>query len=220
MANVSDIISEIQDFFGSISDAQALNMIQKRDDYLRTLVTFNPSTVTLSSLVDGTREYALAGTVARIFSARYIRSAATGDSSILHPTSRDELYESEGDWEGRDTGEPRMFYVRGGEIGFYPTPDATSSGGYPKVDLEVQSYVALTTSTAMPTNIPTGAYDAWTFHVCEEWGMMKNDPRIEYFRLRKEEGYKLLRSATMGRVAHYNPKLHKGFSKGAGARTL
>jgi hypothetical protein len=220
MPTVGDLVDEIQETFGSISDAQALRMIQKRDDYLNSLLPIDPSIVTLDSFVVGTREYTLSNLVAKIYSARYVRSATQGDSRMLEPTSRDELHENYGDWEGHGNAEPRMFYVRGNNIGFYPTPDTASSGGYPKVDLEVSMYATLTAATNLPDNIPRGAYDAWTFHVLEEWGAMKNDSRVDYFRLRKEEGYRQLHQYLLRRLAHYHPKMLKSQAISRGPRTL
>lgn len=132
----------------------------------------------------------------------------------------DELDHTFHDWRGHGNGEPSRYYIRGGNIGFHNTPSITSSGSYPQVQLEVQKYVTLQSSTNFDGQIPRGALDAWTFHVLEEWGVMKGDERIEYFRQRKYEGFMLLVESITGRLSKYHPKIIKGLAMGQGRRII
>lgn len=111
------------------------------------------------TLVAGTGEYTTSDSlIARVWTARYLRSSATGDSYRLEHTDFTKLDLNDGDWRGADNAEPQMFYTTGSSagalrVGLYPFPETSSAGGYPTVRLNVSKRAVLATGGSLPDMI-------------------------------------------------------------------
>lgn len=134
---------------------------------------------TFSSLVAGTKAYDVQTTARKVWSAVYFTSSTAGDLVKLKSYSVEEFEAYSGTYTGEDEGTPAYYYVRFKndgqmELGLHPTPDTSSSGGYPKVVLRVSRGAQLTTSGNLPLGVAD--YSAWTSGVIAEYARLKRDP--------------------------------------------
>lgn len=207
MATANDVIDQINYTFpsGVLSDTEALFHLNNAHTRILGTVPLSVETVSYSSLVDGTGEYTLDDTTLRVWSARYVRTSAEGNEKQLIPISVDELDVAKSNWRAEGDAEPDYFYIRGQKIGFYPVPDDTTSGGYPKVDTEVTKYTTLTGASTMPAHAPT--YEAWIYDVLFNVGLTRNDSRTpEWGRMREVALQTLLRQSH-SRNSRLNPRI-------------
>lgn len=136
----------------------AFEMVAKADKVLSFQLPLRMTTEDLS-LVVGTGEYATSDElIARVWTARYIKSASTGDSKRLIQTDPTKLDLEFDDWRGADNGEPDYFYVGASSagamrIGLWPFPDTATSGTYPLVRLNISKSAALVTGNSLPAII-------------------------------------------------------------------
>jgi hypothetical protein len=128
--------------------------------------------VTLGSLVDGTREYDWAEGNLKAWDAVYYDSS-TSFKHLEHVTE-DWLDIYKPNWRAEaEEGDPDYYYITSSQdtdsakkvIGFYPIPDTTTSGGYPKVIVEATQFAELTTSETLPSTILHSQFHI--YRVCE-----------------------------------------------------
>lgn len=143
-------IAEAQRDFPDRSTTECLADLQAVHDELTFDFRIAPSSTTIN-VTSGTAGYALASGTSRIYSVRYTRSATKGDYKTLRPTHKDELDQVYERWRSRDNAEPEMYYIEGGSIYLVPAPNATTSGSYPRLDLDVSSTATLSGGTNLPT---------------------------------------------------------------------
>ena len=110
-------------------------------------------------LTAGTREYALSGTVSKIWEAYYQESATESTWTKLAPTSIQQLADR-GAWRANaPQGCSTEYYISTtvtgntstNVIGFNPIPTVTASGGYPNVTLYCTVVADLAGGDALPT---------------------------------------------------------------------
>lgn len=175
----ADIIDRVQFDFPNASDTELLADLQVIHDELCFDFKLKKSTVTNTSLVAGTRAYALASGTARVYQARYVRSAADGDFRVLQETAEDELDQIQSNWRGLSDGEPSQFFADTGQINLVPAPDTTTSSSYPQLQYEISSYETLIASTDMPTGI--SSYEVWVDGVKARFALRYKDDRFQIF---------------------------------------
>lgn len=136
----------------------AFEMIAKADKVIASEIPIRLTSEDIN-LTAGTGEYATADElIARIWTARYVRSASTGDSKRLIHTDRTKLDLEFGDWRGADNGDPDYFYIGSSSagalrVGVWPFPDTTTSGGYPVLRLNISKTADLVTGNSLPSVI-------------------------------------------------------------------
>ena len=204
MADFNAVMDEMDDFYSEVDDVEKLRHLQRAHSRILRAVPLEPTIVTFSSLVDGTKEYATGDTYLRVWSVRYVRSATQGDSKMLEPISVDELDLDFEDWRGNDTGEPRYWYWRAGKIGLHPTPDTTTST-YPLLSMEVSADETITGSTVLPGHVRN--FDAWIFDALESITISRRDwEAVNAFRAKNKEAFAELVRIHQQRTARLNPK--------------
>ena len=156
---VSDLITQIKDTFGHLSDAEYLRILQDVHSEFLVDLPITATTITETALVAETQEYTFDASVLDVWDVRYVKTSTAGDSKQLKPISVDQLDHEYGDWRGDESGEPDYYYFTDTKIGLYPKPDTSSSASYPQLSMYVTDSVTLATGTTMPTRI--NAYRAW-----------------------------------------------------------
>lgn len=216
MATGQDIVNRIRRHFPDVSETIVLEQLNEVHAELTRDIPLNRSSSTLTSLVDGTREYSLGATVARVWSAHYATTSAEGLGRTLRPTNIEYLDEHRGEWRNQGDAEPREFYIYAGNIGFYPTPPTTSSGGYPRVTLQVTTYDTIVVGTTMPTF--TSSHEAWVMGTCERLALERNDQRLPYFSQKAKLEKALLGDMVRGRNIKDQDLIIPAFARGAQQR--
>ena len=165
MATVQDCIDGLHVTYPQVQDDQALLYFRQVHREVCNLGQLNYDSYTFSSLVAGTREYVMSDldVTTSVRAAYYQTDADTYYK--LTPTSTDWLDEYRPNWRlDTDTGQPEMFYIEGKgsyvdpeetRIGFYPTPNTTSTSGYPRVVTYGTTYQAMNPTEDIAPIIPS-----------------------------------------------------------------
>lgn len=195
-------INLIQADFDNASNAEVLSDLQAIHDDLCRVMRLKPSTQTLSSIVAGTPGYALSAGWARVFGVRYFSSAT--DYTKLKATDKDELDSFRYNWR-LESGTPDSYYIESGNIYLVPSPDTSSSGGYPKVEVDISSTETLSGSG---TNLPSGvsSYRAWIEGAKWLIALRYQDPRTSYYEKRYEDERKKLFQQVQQASAEFKPR--------------
>lgn len=152
-------------------DSTLLKMMNDEHfDICRYVKLYQDTTVTVS-LTAETREYSLSASVMHIWNAAYFTSATA--YTPLRQTSVDKLDNDYPTWRNQSSGIPYQYYESGGYVGFYPTPNTTTSAGYPKVTLYCQSITTFTaTSDSLPTQINNA--DPWIYGLARRFALQSH----------------------------------------------
>lgn len=162
MATLADAITKAQQKYPQLSTARAIVFANVIHNRLLTRLNLRGTTKSIN-MTSGTKDYALGAETSRIFTAFYRTSATV--VSQLTPTSQEKLDLDDPDWRERtETGSPTHYMVRpiknGSGTGdalmvtLYPTPDTTTSGGYPLVEMWITDSTAFTaTSDDLPGSL-------------------------------------------------------------------
>lgn len=134
------------------------------------------------SLTAGTANYSLPTGAVRLWSARYVRSASTGDFRELTPTNQDKLDNDGLDYLRQGSSEPLEYWVLPKsdgtpELWLTPAPPTTTST-YPKVVVRTTLYTALTGSATLPTGLPS--YDIFVIALARKWAFLVGDEKLPY----------------------------------------
>jgi len=205
MADFDDVMDQMDDFYSEVDDTEKLRHLQRVHSRILRSVPLEPSVVTFSSLVADTKEYATGDTYLRVWSVRYVMSATSGDSKVLKPISVDELDYDHANWRAADSGEPTYWYWRAGSIGLHPTPDTSTSGGYPLLSMEVSTDETITGATVLPGHVRN--FDAWIFGALENIAISRRDwEAVPAFQMKARESFSELIRIHQQRTARLNPK--------------
>lgn len=159
MATLADAITKAQQTYPQLSTARAIVFANVIHNRILTRLNLRGTTKSVS-LTSGTKDYALGAETSRIFTAFY-RTSATAVYQ-LEPTSQERLDLERPLWrESTDTGSPTQYLVRpiknGSGTGdalmvtLVDTPDTTTSGGYPLLEMWVTDSTAFAaTSDDLP----------------------------------------------------------------------
>lgn len=196
MKTVTQIVAKAKRHAPGAEDATLLDWLQTAYKRLLTKAQFRTTDVTLSSIVDGTREYTWAEADVRCWGVTWYKSAT--DFWPLTATSEDELRDENEAWkEATDEGDPKAFYIasrldastnKTGKlvIGFDVIPDTTTSGGYPKAVCHCTEHTAISGATEIPYSMLDEMYLVWA--MCEFWAIENSKKDVAMFRqLRIEE---------------------------------
>jgi len=131
---VTNIVTGVQRVYSMLRTDDIVTYLNEiRPDILRRLRLRNTSQDI--SLTADTREYAITAPMLGATSIEYIRSATQSNRKALVATNSETLDIVNPNWRARASAEPREYYFvgtsTGSKIGFFPTPDTTTTGGYP-----------------------------------------------------------------------------------------
>ena len=147
---------------------KTLRYLQKANDYLATKLPLSLTSEDITTIVAGTREYAVSALMKRLWSAEWVMSSADGDSYDLKATSIPALNNSNPSWRRAPQGRPTRRYLSlSGDsvvIGLDPKPNLSTSGGYPLLRLYESRTTTLATDGNLPANILSAA--AHVFYAC------------------------------------------------------
>lgn len=157
MATVRDVYGRVRarKGFEDLTKEDFTNHINRvhKDILIRMPVRVNTEDISLTS---GTKEYALDSDIVKVWEAYRYDTSSTGEA--LTATSVHDLHLDTPHFRFDANGKPKMFYVwnsvtTGDVIGFHPTPDTTTSSGYPKITLHVTRENTLDMTTTLPTGV-------------------------------------------------------------------
>lgn len=161
-ATVSQAIQRLRRHMEEADPTTILDYLNEVHSDLCQLLPIVVDTVDLTLVADQ-REYTLAETVVRVWSAEYFTSAQ--DRRALLATDKTELDLREPNWRRWASSIPRRFYVDRNTtdlvVGLHPGPLTATSGGYPKVTLHVTTEGTLTTGSSLPKAI--ASMDVYVF---------------------------------------------------------
>lgn len=157
---ISDIISGARLKYNDLEDASALIYVKEIIAEVRAKLNIRRTTISITTLAVGIREYAYSAFVLGVDEVRYQRTSTTDDFAKLIPLSgKEEAYAKIQEFQKITNGEPRWFYLSEGTtgpvIGLIPCPDTATSGGYPKLDIDVSQNETLTTGSTIYDDLPS-----------------------------------------------------------------
>ncbi len=163
----SAIIDDAQRTFPDLTDATGLRLVQDIDNRVLQHIPLYKTTEDIT-LVSGTREYELNDATVRVWHADYLTSS-TAQPEALTAVQLEWLNQNVAGWRNSETGTPREYYVdvqlAEVVVGFNPTPDASSSGGYPTVRL----FVSRTRTIAAGDSVPKGLRSEEVYRAGIRW---------------------------------------------------
>lgn len=156
----ASIISGVRLKYNDLEDTAAVIYLNEVVAEVRAKLNLRRTTVSITSLAVGTREYAEASLLLGVDEVRYQRTSTTDDFAKLIPLSgKEEAYAKIQEFQKLENGEPRWFYLSRGTtgpvIGLIPCPDTATSGGYPKLDMDVTQGETLTTGSTLYDDLPS-----------------------------------------------------------------
>ena len=98
MATAQTVLDQIAETFDDVDPTKVLLYLNRAHEWILSQIQLKTSTETFSSLVKDTTEYALTATVAKIWSARYVKSSADDDFTVMLPTSIEERDHLDPNW--------------------------------------------------------------------------------------------------------------------------
>jgi len=177
---VAEVFEQVRRIYQDCpDDSTLLKMMNDEHFDICRYVKLYPDTTVNVSLTAGTREYALSASVLHIWNAAYFTSATA--YTPLRQTSRDRLDNDNMTWLQQSNGVPYLYYESGGYVGFYPTPNTTTSAGYPIVTLYCQSITTFSaTSDSLPSQINNA--DPWIYGLARRFAAqsrVEDVPRLD-----------------------------------------
>jgi len=154
------------------------------DDSLRAVLVATELTnaEVTATVTSGQPNVALSENVIRIHQAFYETSAALPYEVPLAETSIDELSILRQKYRTL-AGAPQAYYATSGvsgqvgtlQIGLTPTPNVTSSGGYPRIRFITTMYIQLASGESLPTGLDT--MDAILYHMARQYATRRDTPQ-------------------------------------------
>jgi len=196
---VTNLYTAAQTHFPDIPQAVFLSLLNDVHQEIIENVRLTPDVAVTVNLTAGQQEYALPDTVLRIWEAAYMSEA--GDYQKLEQTNVDWLDYNAPTWRNYPPSTPYRVYDRGGNIGFVPAPDTSTSGGYPIVTLYCYqtSDTPLGIEDSLPAMARTG--NAWLYRVLERWCDMYHQEQSQFFAGLSAREYERLISYSYGRMS-------------------
>lgn len=169
---VASCITRLQREFDDISQAIAEEYLSKADRLLAGRIWMRQSVEDLSSITvgptsNGMALYALSvDTIIRVGAVEWLKSAAQTNKKTLTPTSIRKLDIKNRDWRSVPNSEPTHFYhatssTGAMRLGFYPSPNVATSGGYPLARCHVSLSAALASGGSLPECLQTDNAHVW-----------------------------------------------------------
>jgi hypothetical protein len=153
---VAACITRLQREFEDITQAIAEDYLSASDREILTRMPLRVDSEDIN-LTSGTQLYAFAAdTVVRVASVEYLKGSAVTNRKVLTATSIAELDLQSRDWRAAQNEEPTHFFITVNSsgalrIGFYPTPNTTTSGGYPIARVHLWRAASLVSGGSLPS---------------------------------------------------------------------
>lgn len=179
---VQDVVDAARVGYPGIPDigapSIAVNLFNEVHNDILARCGIQTDTETISLTAD-TKEYALAVTARFASTAVYVRSATAGDAVKLQSKAQEAFEADHGTYKNEASGEPDSYYIVHSsdgtvKIGFDPTPDTTTSGGYPSVVMRVGRGATLTASGNLPLGVKN--HTAWIAGIQAFWARRRSLP--------------------------------------------
>ena len=195
MATVQNAIDYFQEIYPECDETRALRYLNRVNKRLLGRLPFRNSTEDIT-LTSGTRKYDLSANTIKIWAAEYIRTSA--DDDFYHLTERN-VDEMDILWPGwrsltnQSSSTPDTYFVDTAtssdsakmQVGFYPTPPTSTSGGYPKVRLYVTTMTDYDTTDTVPTDLLDE--EVFVAGMCYFWSLRRDKEKNEFWKIRFEE---------------------------------
>lgn len=205
MATAQDVINEAKREFDGRSDEECLADLQAVHNELCWDFKLIPSEDTIN-LTAGTSSYSMPADCARVYELRYRTSSTRSNFTRLIATEREELDELHNHWRGTNNGKPQYYYILGGLLYLYPTPDTSTSAGYPILEIDYSAITTLASGTDLPSSLFT--YRAYVEGLKSRLALREEDERYgEYMRMYTMER-KRLAEQLFSRAADYRQKIY------------
>lgn len=215
VSTIVDMASEHE----NMSPLRAIQLFNEAHHYICGQCKLYPTLTAPVSLVQGTQEYSLnsivpntpSGGILKIWQAFYYTSP--GAWIPVYPKNVDTLYQDAGPgWELTSQSTPYAYYERGGNLGFYPTPNVTTGiSGYPNVTIEYDTIPVLGESDSLP---PVDTVYPWVYYMCWLQVRAQADKPAQNLDLERkaywewfQESMKRLRESVYGRVPRDRPRV-------------
>lgn len=139
-------------------------------------------------LTSGTKQYDLPANIVKVWEAYYQMSADASGWTLLQPTSLQQLAAYDSGWRAWNiTSTPMEYYITTAvngnsskdQIGFHPTPNTTSSGGYPAVILYCTVHADLLVGDTVPPAI-TDPY-LIAYRMAYQWAKLKRPDAAAFY---------------------------------------
>lgn len=202
---VTQVVTAVRQVFPDIADADIVDKINEANQVITQKTKIYPETTVDINLVAGTREYVLSATIQKVWAAAYVTSAGESGYQPLIETSQDELDIDNRTWRAQQNGVPYRYYELGGYVGLYPTPNTTTSGGYPILRLFVNTQTTLTSISSLPSQVPT--LEPWKWYACKEIALEKYPDRVGLYDKMWRDSMQDLVRFVHGRLPRQNPRV-------------
>lgn len=186
---VQDIIAAFRsDFYPDCTDAKAQTLFNEAYKTVLASIKCRTAEVILT-LTAGTREYTLAEVNQQVNFAYYEPSSNVSQSYQLQETNLDVRSITQKSWQssGGTNGKPDSYYTTNVansdgaiiKIGLDPVPDTTSSGGYPRVRLNVTQYSTLTGTETVPEGLKDD--NPYLYYMAYRWAIRQDRDMKDYW---------------------------------------
>lgn len=206
---VASVISAVQAVFPEATSAEIVTHVNTVDRDLSCRIKLR-RTLTDVSLTASDDEYTISEQILRVWAARYVRSAARSDQYPLMEISREELNSRNRNWNAAPDQAPTYYYLdvdSTGDttIGFWPAPPTTTSGGYPKVVMEVSRWATLTSGDSLPSKIKN--IRAYKSGVCFYYAQERRKQEVAYWEAEYARAIKLEEELEFARLVQYRARM-------------
>lgn len=207
---VTQIFAEVKGHFPMVEQIEFLNIFNVVNNELVDAFRLVPDTMIQISLTSGTQEYALPTDVYRVWNGNY--QTASDTYQPLTQTSVDRLDEQDNTWRWEDPSTPSFYYERGGNVGFYPNPDTSTSVGYPIVNLYVSEQVAsYGINDSLPGTVISA--DAWIYRVCQKLSVKYDADKFQLYERLAEKAKQEQLDFINGKIARDKPSINARVAK-------
>jgi hypothetical protein len=114
-------------------------------------------------------------------------------------------WQTKGIWRTQPAGTPIWYDERAGRLILQPTPDISTSSGYPIVSLTVQKTDVLSVSSALP--VAADDYDAWVYGLCRKYAAEKARDQFPAFEALYRQALNELIAFSEGKSARQMPNI-------------
>jgi hypothetical protein len=189
-STVTAIITEFRSlFYTDCSEATAQTLFNEAYKHVLMNIKCRTAEVILT-VTAGTREYTLAEVNQQVNFAYWEPSTDLASSWQLQECNLDSLSIVEPGWQssGGSTSQPTRYYTTNVsnsdgaiiKIGLDPIPSTTSSGGYPRVRLNVTQYSTLTASETVPEGLLDD--NVYLFYMAWRWAIRQDREQMNMWK--------------------------------------
>lgn len=213
---VNSIVTEVQAAFPEATATQIISHMNKVDRYLASKIRLRANTITVS-LTAGTNTYSLSDTIVRVFSVRYLRSSSASNSFVLKAEDISGLDVKYKNWRSWSQGEPKFFAFDVDSTGAYqlvlaPTPNTTTSGGYPIVHIEASLGGTLAAGNNIPNKIMQS--DVYKFGACYYYAMEARREESGFWKNLYDMALQHEINLELGRSTQKGPEIYLPYPSG------